>query len=103
MPGWFVYLIRTNSGALYTGVTRDVQRRFEEHNSSGPKAAKALRGRGPLELVFHCAMRSKSDALKLEVEIKRWPKHRKEQLIASGPGFLLDILGADYQGMADPS
>ena len=103
MSGWFVYLIRTRNDTLYTGVTRDVARRFEEHDSGGPRAAKALRGRGPLELAFQCAMRSKSDALKLEVEIKRWPKHRKEQLIASGPGFLLDILGADYQGMADPS
>ncbi|WP_078084584.1 GIY-YIG nuclease family protein [Microbulbifer mangrovi] len=103
MSGWFVYLIRTNNGSLYTGVTRDVARRFEEHNSGGPKAAKALRGRGPLELAFHCAMRSKSDALKLEVEIKRWPKPRKEQLIASGPAFLMAFLGEDYQGMVEPS
>ena len=103
MSGWYVYLIRTHSGSLYTGVTRDVARRFDEHNSGGPKAAKALRGRGPLELVFHCAMRSKSDALKLEVEIKRWPKRRKEQLIANGPGFLMEFLGADYQGMIEPS
>lgn len=103
MSGWFVYLIRTHNGTLYTGVTRDVERRFEEHNSGGPKAAKALRGRGPLALVFHCAMRSKSDALKLEVEIKRWPKRRKELLIATGPGYLLEVLGADYQGMVEPS
>ncbi|WP_066965513.1 GIY-YIG nuclease family protein [Microbulbifer sp. Q7] len=103
MSGWFVYLIRTNSGSLYTGITRDVARRFEEHNSGGPKAAKALRGRGPLELAFHCAMRSKSDALKLEVAIKRWPKRRKEQLIASGPAFLTKVLGEDYQGMGEPS
>ncbi|WP_226702496.1 GIY-YIG nuclease family protein [Microbulbifer elongatus] len=103
MSGWFVYLIRTANDTLYTGVTRDVQRRFEEHSNGGPKAAKALRGRGPLELAFQCAMRSKSDALKLEVEIKRWPKRRKEQLIARGPDFLMAFLGPDYQGMADPS
>lgn len=103
MSGWFVYLIRTKNGSLYTGVTRDVARRFEEHNSAGPKAAKALRGRGPLTLAFHCAMRSKSDALKLEVEIKRWPKRKKEQLIANGPAFLREVLGEGYQGMVVPS
>ncbi|MBB5209879.1 GIY-YIG nuclease family protein [Microbulbifer hydrolyticus] len=103
MSGWFVYLIRTNKGTLYTGVTRNVARRFEEHDSGGPRAAKALRGRGPLELAFQCAMRSKSDALKLEVEIKRWPKRRKEQLIATGPAFLVEYLGPDYQGMLEPS
>ncbi|WP_226664975.1 GIY-YIG nuclease family protein [Microbulbifer aggregans] len=98
MAGWFVYLIRTHSGSLYTGVTRDVERRFAEHNSGGPKAAKALRGRGPLSLVFQCGMRSKSDALKLEAEIKRWPKHKKEQLVQSGPAMLVD-----YQGISLPS
>ena len=98
MSGWFVYLIRTRSGSLYTGVTRDVARRFEEHASGGPKAAKALRGRGPLTLAFQCAMRSKSDALKLEVQIKRWPKAKKEQLIQTGPAML-----QDYQGISEPS
>jgi len=98
VSGWYVYLIRTRSGSLYTGVTRDVARRFEEHASGGPKAAKALRGRGPLTLAFQCAMRSKSDALKLEAQIKRWPKSRKERLIQVGPEML-----ADYQGISEPS
>lgn len=98
MSNWFIYLIRTRSGSLYTGVTRDVERRFAEHSSGGPKAAKALRGRGPLTLAFSCGVRSKSDALKLEAQIKRWPKTRKEQLIARGP-----VLLADYQGISEPS
>jgi putative endonuclease len=79
---WFVYLIRTRSGSLYTGITRDVARRFDEHNSGGPKAAKALRERGPLKLEFHQAVEGKSEALKLELQIKKWPKARKEALIA---------------------
>lgn len=82
MSGWFIYLIRTNSGALYTGITRDIERRFEEHRSGGPKAAKALRGRGPLTLEFQQCIDSHSEALKLEIQIKKWPKTRKEALIA---------------------
>lgn len=81
MNNWFVYLIRTNNGALYTGITRDVERRFEEHRNGGPKAAKALRGRGPLQLVFQQAVADKSEALKLEMQIKKWPKERKELLV----------------------
>lgn len=88
MSAWFVYLIRTRSGSLYTGVTRDVARRFEEHASGGPKAAKALRGRGPLSLVFQHPVPSKSDALKLEIRIKRWPKQKKEALIAGDQSLL---------------
>lgn len=82
MSDWFVYMVRTNSGALYTGITLDVQRRFEEHQSGGPKAAKALRGRGPLELVFQQAVADKSEALKLEMQIKKWPRQRKEALVS---------------------
>lgn len=81
MSDWYIYLIRTRSGSLYTGITRDVVRRFEEHNSGGPKAAKALRGRGPLTLEFQQAVADKSEALKLELQIKKWPKARKEALI----------------------
>lgn len=93
MNDWFVYLIRTRGGALYTGVARDVQRRFAEHQSGGARAAKALRGRGPLVLVYQQAVASHSEALQLEARIKRWPKSRKEALIA----------GEYHQGISLPS
>ncbi|AMX04088.1 hypothetical protein A3224_05915 [Microbulbifer thermotolerans] len=86
MSNWFVYLIRTRNGALYTGITKDVERRFSEHQSGGPRAAKALRGRGPLKLEFYCAVADKSEALKLEMQIKKWPKKKKEALIAGSVG-----------------
>ena len=82
MSNWFIYLIRTQRGALYTGITCDVQRRFAEHASGGPKAAKALRGRGPLTLAFQQQVASKSEALKLELQVKKWPKQKKEALVA---------------------
>lgn len=81
MSGWFVYLIRTRQGALYTGITRDVERRFAEHSAGGVKAAKALRGRGPLELVFQHALPDKSAALVMEARIKKWNKAQKEALV----------------------
>ncbi|WP_323844871.1 GIY-YIG nuclease family protein [Microbulbifer magnicolonia] len=89
MNNWFVYLVRTRRGALYTGITTDVERRFAEHQSGGPKAAKALRGRGPLTLVFQQAVADKSEALKLELQIKKWPKEKKEALIAGSVGLSL--------------
>ena len=52
MADWHLYILRTASGSLYTGVTTDVQRRLSEHQSGGPRCARSLRGRGPLELVF---------------------------------------------------
>lgn len=98
MSDWFVYLIRTNRGALYTGITRDVERRFKEHQGGGPRAAKALRGRGPLTLVFQQAVADKSEALKLEMQIKKWPRKKKEALVAGSVGLSLTAKDSGPQG-----
>ena len=79
MSCWSLYLVRCRNGTLYTGITTDVERRFEEHcNGSG---AKYLRGRGPLELVFHCAAGDRGAALRLEHQVKRLSKADKERLV----------------------
>ncbi len=42
---WSIYIVRNRLGSLYTGITTDVERRFNQHqNGTG---AKALRGKGP--------------------------------------------------------
>ena len=48
---WQLYIVRTAAGALYTGITTDVTRRVNQHQSG--RGARALRGKGPLDLVFH--------------------------------------------------
>ena len=78
---WHVYLIRTKMGHLYTGITKDVQRRYKEHQKEGGKGAKYLKGKKPLKLVFHKNIGSHSQALKTEAQIKRWPKKKKEALV----------------------
>lgn len=77
---WSVYLVRTAAGALYTGVSTDVERRFAEHQGGGNKGARSLRGKGPLTLAFTSAVGNRSQALQMEWRIKRWPKARKEAL-----------------------
>jgi len=82
VPDWFVYVLRCGDGSLYTGITTDVARRLIEHASGGPKAAKYLRGRGPLQLAFSAPVGGKSAALSMERWIKAQPKSRKEELVA---------------------
>jgi len=82
MSCWHLYLIRLANGHLYTGITTDVARRLTEHREGGRKGAKALRGKGPLELAFSVAVGTRSDALKLEFAIKRLPKAQKERLVS---------------------
>ncbi|MBT4964480.1 MAG: GIY-YIG nuclease family protein [Francisellaceae bacterium] len=68
---WFLYLIKANDNTLYTGITTDVARRFHEHNSQSKKASKYLRGRTPLKLIGCVEVDSRSEATKLEIEIKK--------------------------------
>ena len=89
MP-WNLYIIRTNQGHLYTGITQDVTRRFLEHQEGSKKAAKYLRGKGPLKLVFQQEIGSRSSALKAEFALKKLPKRQKESLINKSRRFSLD-------------
>ncbi|MDP7555654.1 MAG: GIY-YIG nuclease family protein [Nitrospinota bacterium] len=78
---WFLYLIRCKHGRLYTGITTDVERRFEEHKSSNKKGSKYLRGKAPLKLVMKKKIGSKSLALKIEAKVKKLSKIKKELLV----------------------
>lgn len=80
---WFIYMIRTAKNALYTGITTNVERRFQEHQHS-KKGAKALRGKGPLTLVWTKEVENKSAALKLEAAVKKLTKRQKEALVKRG-------------------
>ena len=78
---WFVYVIRCGALAIYTGITTDVNRRFAEHESQGAKAAKYLRGRLPLTLLYQQEIGSRSEASKVELRIKSLSRKRKLELI----------------------
>jgi putative endonuclease len=82
MNQWFLYLIRTARGHLYTGITTDIERRLGEHEAGCGRGARSLRGKGPLTLVYHAPAGDRAMASRLEWQVKRWPRARKEALIA---------------------
>ena len=79
---WSLYLVRCRDNSLYCGITMDVDRRFSEHCAGGSRAARYLRGKSPLTLVFQQVVGSHSRALKLEYRLKQQSKHNKERLVA---------------------
>lgn len=81
MKTWFLYLIRCKDRSLYTGITTNVKRRLEEHQNDERKAAKYLRGKSPLALVWQAKIGDKSTALKMENKVKRLSKVTKEKLV----------------------
>ncbi len=80
MANWHLYMIRVKSGSLYTGIAKDVERRFAEHEAGGKKGSKYLRARRPLKLVFQQKIGNHSQALKMECAVKNLSKPAKEQL-----------------------
>ncbi len=80
MPTWFVYIIETQNNKLYTGITKDPQKRFEAHLNK-PSGAKFLKANPPKEIVYTEKVESKSAALKREIQIKKLTRKQKLKLI----------------------
>jgi putative endonuclease len=79
-PQWFVYMIRASDDSLYTGVTTDVERRFNEHCDS-PKKARFFRGRQPVKVVYTETHPDRSSAQRRESDIKKLTRDLKLELI----------------------
>ena len=82
MPVCYVYMVRCQGGALYTGWTSDLPRRLAAHQSG--RGAKYTRGRVPVALVYREACPDKSAALRREYAVKQLTREEKELLIKSG-------------------
>jgi putative endonuclease len=77
---WHVYMVRCSDGTLYTGITNDLEKRIEAHNS-GKDGARYTRSRRPVKLVYSEQVESKSAAAKLEYQLKKLPRLKKIRLI----------------------
>lgn len=66
---WFVYVIECRDGGLYTGITVDVARRYDQHVAG--KGAKYTRSRPPVRLLASMAFEDRSSALKAEYALKQ--------------------------------
>ncbi|MCK0714489.1 GIY-YIG nuclease family protein [Chromohalobacter sarecensis] len=82
---WYLYLIETAAGALYTGVTTDVTRRLREHRD-GKRGARALRGKGPLTLRHSEYVGSHGEALRREAALKKLSPAAKRAWLAAREG-----------------
>ncbi|MFI0434546.1 MAG: GIY-YIG nuclease family protein [Parachlamydiaceae bacterium] len=74
--GWVVYIIQNISGKLYTGITNNVDRRFQEHRT-GKRGAKFFR-LSPAEKILFCEKHpNRSEASKREAAIKKMSRAEK--------------------------
>jgi len=73
---YHLYIVKCSDDTLYTGITTDVTRRVNEHNTS-KRAAKYTSIRRPVELLFSKECVSRSDAIKEELRVKKLPREKK--------------------------
>ena len=76
---WSVYIIKCRDQTLYTGITNNLPKRLQMHESG--QAAKYTRGRGPFKLVYQEFLENRSLSTKRESEIKKLTKEDKNSLI----------------------
>jgi len=85
---WHVYMVETDCCKLYTGISTDIKRRFQEHvdtyEGKSKKGAKYFRGHKPKNLVYYEEHLSRSDASKRESQIKKMSAVQKRVLIKRG-------------------
>jgi putative endonuclease len=76
-----VYLLRCGDGSLYTGITNDLSRRLQLHNSG--TASAYTRSRRPLALAYHESQPDRGAALKREAAIRRLSRAEKLALCSA--------------------
>lgn len=76
---WFVYIVRCADGSLYTGITKDVKRRWQQHNAG--TASRYTRSRRPVKLICSEVHPDQSSALKREAAIKTMSREGKLTMI----------------------
>ncbi len=77
---YYLYILECADKTLYTGVTLDLKRRVEEHNTS-KVGAKYTKARRPVKLVYSKKFKTRSLAQKEESRIKKLKKEEKLRII----------------------
>ena len=75
-----VYILKCADGSYYTGVTNDMERRFQEHEKDIDAKCYTF-SRRPLALVFAEPYQFVNEAIAREKQIKGWSRGKKEALI----------------------
>lgn len=78
MP-YYVYIILCKDGSYYTGYTKDVEHRVEQHKKG--QGARYTRMREAEKMVYVEEFNTRSEAMKREREIKSLSHSEKQRLI----------------------
>ncbi len=72
---WFVYVLKCEDGSFYTGATNNLEKRLEEHKKGN--GGRYTRSHKVVKIIYSEEFLTKSQALKREIEIKKWRREVK--------------------------
>jgi putative endonuclease len=75
---YYVYILLCEDGSYYTGHTKDVKRRVERHRRG--RGARYTKKHQPERVVYVEEFKSRSEAMKRELEIKSLDHSQKQKL-----------------------
>jgi putative endonuclease len=78
---FYFYILRCKDGTLYCGSTNNLENRLKRHNTGRGSAYVKSRGGGVI--VYSEGFATIGEAMRREIEVKKWTKAKKEQLITS--------------------
>ncbi|MFT5892016.1 MAG: putative endonuclease [Dokdonia sp.] len=77
MKTYYVYILKCVDEKLYTGMTNDIDRRFDEHQLGRNKDSFTYTRR-PVELIFHQVFNDVEQAIYFESKIKKMECSKKD-------------------------
>ena len=93
MP-YTIYILLCADGTYYTGLTRDLEARLNEHQVGRYPEAYTFRRR-PVHLVWSEVVEDYSEAFRWEQQIKKWTHRKKGALIRGGLDAVHELVKAE--------
>lgn len=76
---WQLYILECQDGSFYTGITKDLTHRVQQHQNG--KASRYTRAHLPVTLVYQESGMTRTQALIRESAVKTLSRKEKEKLI----------------------
>src|SRR5690606_17546027 len=89
MKDYFVYIVQCSDKSYYTGVTSNLEKRLNEHNTGLFKGYTSKRL--PVQLMYSQRYSDINDAIRAEKQIKGWSRAKKEALIRNDIEALVQL------------
>jgi putative endonuclease len=90
MKQYFVYILLCSDNSFYTGITNNLERRLNEHQTGMHAKAYTFKRR-PVTMVFQETFNDVNQAIAFEKQVKGWRRAKKEAII-NGDWHLLPEL-----------